>query len=31
LQIFRTTGTLKNKKKIDKRREEMILTLGLAN
>jgi hypothetical protein len=31
LQIFRTTGILKNKKKIDKRREEMILTLGLAN
>ena len=31
LQVFRTTGTLKNKEKIDKRREEMILILGLAN
>jgi len=31
LQVLRTTGTLKNRKKIDKRREEMILILGLAN
>jgi hypothetical protein len=30
LQVFRTTGTLKNKKKKDKRREEMVLILGLA-
>jgi hypothetical protein len=30
LQVFRTTGALKNRKKIDKRREEMILILGLA-
>jgi hypothetical protein len=30
LQVFRTTRTLKNRRKIDKRREEMILILGLA-
>jgi hypothetical protein len=31
LQVFRTTGTLKNRGKIDRRREEVILKLGLAN
>jgi hypothetical protein len=31
LQVFRTTGTLKNRGKIDKGGEEMILILGLAN
>jgi hypothetical protein len=30
LQVFRTTGTLKNRGKMDTRREEMILILGLA-
>jgi hypothetical protein len=31
LQVFRTAGTLKNRGKIDMRREEVILILGLAN
>ena len=31
MQVFKTTGTLKNRGKIDKRGEEMILTLTLAN
>ena len=31
LQVLRTTGTLKNSKKIGKRREGTILILGLAN
>jgi len=31
LQVFRITGTLKNREKIDKGGEDMILTLGLAN
>jgi hypothetical protein len=30
LQVFKTTGTLENRGKIDKRREDMISTLGLA-
>jgi hypothetical protein len=30
LQVFRTTGILKNRGKIDTKREEMILILGLA-
>ena len=31
MQVFKITGTLKNKEKIDKGGEEMILMLGLAN
>jgi hypothetical protein len=31
LQVFRITGTLKNKKKIDKGGKGTILTLRLAN
>jgi hypothetical protein len=31
LQVFRTTGTLKNRKKIDRGRKNMILILGVAN
>jgi hypothetical protein len=31
LQVFKITGTLKNRKQIDKGGEEMILILGLAN
>ena len=31
LQVFRITGTLKNRYKIDRGEDNMILTLGLAN
>ena len=31
LQVFRNTGTLKNMRKIGKRREGKISILGLAN
>jgi hypothetical protein len=31
LQVFRIIGTLKNRKQIEKRKEKMILILGLAN
>jgi hypothetical protein len=31
LQVFRITGTLKNKKKVDKGGKGTILTLRLAN
>jgi hypothetical protein len=31
LQVFGTTGTLKNREKIDRGRDNMILILGLAN
>ena len=31
LQVFRITGTLKNRYKIGKRRKGKILTLGLTN
>jgi len=31
LQVFGTTGTLKNRKKIDRGRKNMILILLLAN
>jgi hypothetical protein len=31
MQVFRTPRTLKNRGKIDKRGEDMILALGLTN
>ena len=31
MQVFKTIGTLENSRKIDKRGEGMISTLGLAN